>query len=45
MHVPGAYIETILPPQSYSSLQLDEACRIAAALNRGKFVLCVQPPP
>lgn len=41
--MPGVHIETIRPPQQYTDLQLDRACEIARALNRGRLILC-EPP-
>lgn len=41
--LPGVFIETLTNPSAYSRVQLDQACVIAAALDRGKLVLA--PPP
>lgn len=43
MQIPGVHLETIAKPQLYSEHQLDHACQIAQALNRGKLVLCTVP--
>ena len=40
---PGVHIETLYSPSQYSAAQLERACLIAAALNRGKLIL-VEPP-
>jgi hypothetical protein len=41
--LPGTHIETVHPPQTYTDRQLEQASRIAAALNRGRLVLA-EPP-
>jgi hypothetical protein len=43
MAIPGAHIETLHNPVTYTSAQLDKACIVAHMLRRGKFVLC-EPP-
>lgn len=43
MPIPGVHIETLDPPTSYTSKQIEIATCIAAELNRGKFIL-VEPP-
>lgn len=39
----GVHIECMRPPGHYSREQLDEACRIAYMLNRGKLALTIPP--
>jgi hypothetical protein len=41
--MPGVHIETLKNPGHYTSKQIEEACRIAAMLSRGKLVLA-EPP-
>jgi hypothetical protein len=43
MHVTGVHIETLQNPIRYTYAQIERACSIAQALNRGKLVL-VEPP-
>jgi hypothetical protein len=43
MATPGVHITTLLPPQQYTSQQIDLAVAIAHELERGKFVLCIPP--
>jgi hypothetical protein len=43
MQIPGVHIETLHNPTRYSFRQIEQACAIAALLNRGKLVL-VEPP-
>jgi hypothetical protein len=43
MQIPGAMITTLANPKRYTAAQLDRACLIAAALNRGRLVLCEEP--
>jgi hypothetical protein len=43
MQIPGVHIETIKNPVEYTYAQIEKACVIAQALNRGKLVL-VEPP-
>lgn len=40
---PGVEIKTALNPILYSSEQINEACQVAWALQRGRFELCVLP--
>jgi hypothetical protein len=40
---PGVHIETLYSPVRYTDTQLDQACRIAAWLNRGRLVLLEAP--
>jgi hypothetical protein len=39
----GVHVTTLLPPQQYTSQQIDLAVAIAHELERGKFVLCIPP--
>ena len=39
----GVQIETLYNPSRYTYAQIEQACSIAALLNRGKLVL-VEPP-
>ncbi len=39
----GVRIETLLRPELYTPEQLEVACLIAAALDRGKLIL-LEPP-
>lgn len=41
--IPGVHIETIHNPCDYSQQQIESACSIASALNRGRLVLCEAP--
>jgi hypothetical protein len=43
MPITGVHIETLHNPTRYSYAQIEQACSLAALLNRGKFVL-VEPP-
>lgn len=43
MQIPGAWVETLRPPETYTHTQLDLACAVAHAMRRGKFIL-VTPP-
>jgi hypothetical protein len=43
MQIPGVHIETLKNPIEYTYAQIEKACAIAQALNRGKLVL-VEPP-
>jgi hypothetical protein len=43
MSRPGVHVELLHNPLRYTHAQVELACRIAAALRRGKLVL-VQPP-
>jgi hypothetical protein len=43
MPAPEARVETLAPPQHYTSEQLERAQRIAVTLGRGCLVLC-EPP-
>jgi hypothetical protein len=45
MQIVGVYIETLHNPVAYSEDQIERACRIAALLARGKFVLVEPPEP
>jgi hypothetical protein len=45
MQIVGVYIETLHNPGTYSEEQIEQACRIAALLARGKFVLVEPPEP
>jgi hypothetical protein len=39
----GVTVEVLRNPQDYSIIQIENACAIAKALNRGKLVLCAPP--
>jgi hypothetical protein len=41
--IAGVHIETIHNPARYTYAQIEKACAIAQALNRGKFLLCEGP--
>jgi hypothetical protein len=41
--IPGVHIETIRNPTLYTVEQIEQACRIAAQLNRGKLCLVEKP--
>jgi hypothetical protein len=41
--MPGVHIETLQNAGEYTSQQIEQACRIAALLSRGKLVLA-EPP-
>jgi len=41
--IPGVHIETIHNPIRYTYAQIEQACKIAAALGRGKLILA-EPP-
>jgi hypothetical protein len=43
MATPGVHIETVHNPIRYTYAQLEQACRIAAVLARGKLILA-EPP-
>jgi hypothetical protein len=43
MQIPGVHIETIRNPTLYTVEQIEQACRIAAQLNRGKLCLVEKP--
>jgi hypothetical protein len=43
MAIPGVHIETLFSPALYTASQLERACLIAAALNRGKLILVDAP--
>lgn len=43
MPEPGVNVETIGDPKRYTYAQVEQACAIAYALYRGKFVLTVAP--
>jgi len=43
MPMPGVHIETLHDPATYTSVQIERACQVAAMLKRGKLVL-VEPP-
>ena len=43
MQIPAVHIETLHDPRSYSSEQIERACRIASLLSRGKLVLVERP--
>jgi hypothetical protein len=43
MILPGCHIETLSKPEEYTDRQLDLACRVAAALNRGLLVIVERP--
>lgn len=43
MQMSGVHLETLKNPARYTDEQLDQACRIAYMLGRGKLVLC-EPP-
>jgi hypothetical protein len=43
MQIPGVHIETVHNPVLYTYAQIEMACVIAQALNRGKLVLA-EPP-
>ena len=43
MAIPGVHIETIHSPIRYTYSQIEQACRIAAALGRVKLILA-EPP-
>jgi hypothetical protein len=45
MQIVGVYIETLHNPVTYSEEQIEQACKIAALLGRGKFVLVEPPEP
>lgn len=39
----GVHIETLHNPVRYSGAQIEQACSLAAALKRGRLMLC-EPP-
>ena len=43
MPIPGVHIETLKNPVEYTIAQIEKACAVAQALNRGKLVL-LEPP-
>ena len=43
MGIPGVHIETIQSPIRYTYAQIEQACKVAAALGRGKLILA-EPP-
>jgi hypothetical protein len=43
MGIPGVHIETLHNPIRYTYAQIEQACKIAAALGRGKLILA-EPP-
>ena len=43
MSLPEIHVETVDDPLRYSFAQIERACRIAQALNRGRLVLA-EPP-
>jgi hypothetical protein len=43
MGIPGVHIETIHNPIRYTYAQIEQACKIAAALGRGKLILAEAP--
>jgi hypothetical protein len=43
MGLPTVHIETLQDPRSYSAEQIEQACRLAALIGRGRFVL-TEPP-
>ena len=43
MPTPGVHVETLRNPTLYEPAQIEQACVIAHALNRGRFLL-VEPP-
>jgi hypothetical protein len=43
MHLPDIAVETIENPVRYTYAQIERACRVAQALNRGRFVLTERP--
>ena len=43
MSLPDIHVETVDNPLQYAYAQIERACRIAQALNRGRFVLA-EPP-
>jgi hypothetical protein len=43
MSIKGVTIETLHNPVRYTYAQIDKACAIAQALNRGKLVLVEEP--
>jgi len=43
MPIPGVHIETLHNPIRYTRAQIETACAIANALDRGKLVL-LEPP-
>lgn len=43
MQIPGVHIETLHNPVRYTYAQIEQACAIASALNRGKLIV-LEPP-
>jgi hypothetical protein len=43
MGIPGVHIETIHNPIRYTYAQIEQACKVAAALRRGKLILAEAP--
>ena len=41
--IPGVHIETIHNPIRYTYAQIEQACKVAAALGRGKLILAESP--
>lgn len=41
--IPGVHVETLHNPVHYSGAQIENACRLAGALKRGRLVLCERP--
>jgi hypothetical protein len=41
--IPGVHIETLHKPTAYSQAEIDLACKVAFAMDRGKLVLVVKP--
>ena len=43
MGIPGVHIETVHNPIRYTYAQIEQACKVAAALGRGKLILAEAP--
>ncbi len=43
MQTQGIHVETLQDPRTYSPVQIEMACRLAAVLGRGRLVLA-EPP-
>lgn len=41
--IPGVHVETLGKPSSYSQLEIELMCKVAAAMNRGKLVVTAAP--
>jgi hypothetical protein len=41
--IPGVAIETLQNPARYAEWQIEQACAIAHALQRGKLIICIPP--